>query len=273
MPKQPNTDGDVQRHAEIQSVALAVMRVSPLVQRELKPYHVNHLIAQFDIEQVGVPTLNYRDGHHYVIDGQHRIEAMRGMGLGETKLDCAVFSGLTDQQEAEMFLRLNNVLAVNGFDRYRVGVQAGREEDCALSDILDELGLHVSMDRTEGSVHCIGTLRRIYQQTGGDNLSRTLRIVHTAYGDFGLASAVIDGIGILLHRYEGQLHDTDVIARFATIPGGLNALLALAEKTKQKTHCSRRFAVAAAGVEILNGAKGIRLGNWFRENSRRKAAA
>jgi hypothetical protein len=273
VPTKDSTAERVEKSSTTQWVPLSEMRVSPAAQRELKAFHVNEILAEFDIEQLGILTLNYRAGHYYVVDGQHRVEVLRALGWGEKKIECEVYDGLTEQEEAEKFLRLNDRLAVNGLDRFHIGVQAGRDEDCEIEAIVRDLGLHVSMARNEGSIQAIGTLRRIYQQTGGDNLERTLRVVYTAYGDLGLASGVIDGLGLVLHRYEDKLSEADVIARLATVPGGLNALLGLSEKIKQRTATSRRFAVAAAATEILNGAKGINLGNWFRDTKRKAKAA
>lgn len=267
--KAENETERLTRTAKNEWVRLDQMKVSPLAQRELKQYHVNDIIIKFDLGKLGIPTLNKRGGHYYVIDGQHRVEALRGMGWGDQQIECSVCINLTEQQEAEMFLGLNDALTVNGFDRYRVGIQAGREEDCAIEDIVRDRNLHVSMDQTGGSIHAIGTLRRLYKQTGADNLSRTLRIVHTVYGDIGLSAAVIDGIGLLLHRYDDDLEDVRVIEALANVPGGINALLGNAERIKVKQRVSRRLSVAAAAVDIINANKGKKLRNFWKEDSGR----
>lgn len=56
----------VERTARLEWVPLAQVRVNPLAQRDLVQARVDKLVAEFDPEQLGFPTVNHRAGH---IDG------------------------------------------------------------------------------------------------------------------------------------------------------------------------------------------------------------
>jgi hypothetical protein len=251
------------------------MKVSQVAQRELRPSHVNKIIVEFDVEKLGVLTVNYRDGHYYVVDGQHRLEALRSIGWGDQQLECATYAGLSEDQEAELFLQLNAVLAVNTYAKYQVGVAAGRREDVHIRDILAEHGLKITSDsNTQGAVHCVATLKRLYRATGPANLDRTLAVVHTSYGDLGMKATIVGGIGRVLDRYGSDIDDASLIQRLSTVPGGLNALTSRAQQTRQLSSCPAEHAVAVACVQLINTSKGMhrRIRSWW-DDSQQPARA
>lgn len=267
MSKTSNPPGRVERQATLKWVPIELMRVSPLAQRELNPARVNKILMEFDLEQLGTPTVNERSGFLYVIDGQHRVEALRAMGWGDQQIQCWTYTGLTEVDEADMFLKLNDVLAVNAFQKFKVGIQAGRETQCEISRIVTGAGLKVAQTKTAGSISATGTLIRVYRQTGGNNLAHTLCVVRDTYGDIGLTSAVIDGIALLLHRYGDQIDDAQLITRLSSVNGGLNALLNTAARNRQRYGAQKRHCVAAAAVELLNGGRGgKKLPSWWRDD-------
>lgn len=255
----------VEREARLRWVPIADMRVSPLAQRELNRSRVNKIAADFDLEQVGTPTVNERGGHFYVIDGQHRVEALREIGWGDQQIQCWTYAGLTEEEEAEKFLKLNDTLAVNAFAKFKVGVQAGHLEECDIDRIVRAQGLRVSQDAKDGAISAVGSLRRVYTQAGPGQLARTLRIVRDAYGDAGLEAAVISGIGLLCARYDGNLDEKRAVDLLSRAHGGVNGLLGKAETIRRATGGAKFHCVAAAAVEIINaGRGGKKLPAWFR---------
>ncbi len=254
------------RARRLEWIDVAKLRVSQMAQRELNPHWVNKLVAEFDPEEFGTPTVSYRDGYWWVIDGQHRIEALRAMGWDDTKIECWVYDGLTEQQEAAKFLVLNNRLSVAAFPKFRIGVEAGREEETRINQIVQDASLHVSLDKTEGSIHAVGTLRRVYRRDGEYVLARTLAIIRDAYGRPGLSAAVIDGIALFCARYEQRLDDARAVEKLAAVHGGVNGLLGRAEELRRRMGNRRNHCVAAAAVSIYNAGKntGGRLPNWWK---------
>lgn len=261
----PTGDGRVHRAARLRWVPINEMRVSPVAQRELNRARVDYLTANLDLEQIGSPTVSHRDGHYYIIDGQHRIEALRDFGLGDEKIECWCYEGLTEQEEASKFDQLNDVLAVHAFDKYRTRVTAGREVETAIEHVVRTEGLVVSRESVPGAIRAVGTLRRVFTRADGQVLGRALRIIRDAYGDAGFDAPVIDGIGYLCQRYNGQIDDTDAVRLLGAVNGGVNGLLGKAEIIRRATGNTKGHCVAAAAVDILNAKRGgKKIPGWFR---------
>ena len=259
------SEGRVEREARLRWVPVPLMGVSPLAQRDLNQSRVDKLAADFDLEQLGTPTVNERGGHFYIIDGQHRVEALKQMGWGDQQIQCWTYKGLTETEEAEKFLKLNDVLTVNSFAKFKVGVQAGRAEETDIDHIVRAAGLRISRDKGDGAIQAVGTLRRVYRRGGAAALSRALRIVRDAYGDAGLEASVIDGISMLCHRYNGELHDDPAITRLSSALGGVHGLLGKAENLRKQTGNPKAHCVAAAAVDIINAGRGGRkLPSWWK---------
>jgi len=246
-------------------VPINEMKVNPLAQRELNQARVDRLAVDFDLEQMGTPTVSIRDGSYYVIDGQHRIEALRQIGFGDEQLQCWTYEGLTEVDEAEKFLKLNDYLAVLGIPKYHAAITAGRPMECDIDRTVRAAGLVVSKDQLPGAIHAVGTLRRVYTRSDAATLARTLRLIRDAYGDPGLEAAVIDGIGLLCQRYNGQLDEDTALEKLSKAYGGVNGLLGKAEKIRRETGNYKNHCVAAAAVDIINSGKGgKRLASWWK---------
>lgn len=257
-------DTKVERTARLRWVPIAKMRVSPVAQRELKQARVDHLATNFDVEQLGTPTVNHREGHYYILDGQHRIEALKQIGWGDQQVQCWTYDDLTDAEMADRFDRLNDVLAVHAFDRFRIRVNAGRDIESDIDRVVRAQGLVVSRDKIDGAVGAVGTLRKVYTRGGASTLGRTLRIIRDAYGDAGLDAHVIDGIGHLCQRYNGQLDDQALVQKLSNSHGGVSGLTNKAEIIRRQTGNAKGLCVAAAAVEIHNtGRGGKKLPSWW----------
>lgn len=259
------TTEKVNREARLKWVPIPKMTVSPIAQRDVNQARVDHLAANFDLEQLGTPTVNERDGSFFIIDGQHRIAALEAIGYGDQQVQCWCYEGLSDQEMAERFLLLNDYLAVNAFDRFTKGVHAGREVESDIDRIVRAAGLAVSRDHIPGAIQAVGTLRKVYTRSDPKTLGRALRIIRDAYGDPGLEAPVIDGIGHLCQRYNGELNDDDAIKRLSEIHGGVSGLLGKANVLHKQGVGPKGQCVAAAAVEIINrGRGGKKLPSWFK---------
>jgi hypothetical protein len=266
----PTADKKVERVARLAWIPLNLVDFNPLAQRDLVQARVAKLVSEFDPEQLGYPTVNHRANKYWVIDGHHRIEALKqwlGDGWDEQHVQCQTYDGLSEDEEAEIFLKLNDVLAVQAFARFRIGVQAGRHEEVEVERIVRECMLRVSQDKGDGAISATGTLMRVYRRGGPQNLARTLLIVRDAYGDLGLEAVVLDGIGLLCHRYNGDVDDAQLVERLSKAHGGVNALLGKAEVFRKQTGRPKGHCVAAAAVEIHNGRRGgKKLPQWWRDD-------
>ncbi len=261
-----NASNRVEREARLRWVPLADLKVNPLAQRDLVQARVDHLAAHMDLEQIGTPTVSHRDGSWWIIDGQHRVEALRACGFDDEKVQCWAYEGLTSEQEAEMFLTLNNTLIVTALPKFRAAVHAGRPVETDIDRIVRSVGLVVSRDKIPGAVGAVGTLARVYGR-GPGVLARSLRIIRDAYGDGGFEAPIIDGIGHLCARYNGDLDDGEAIKKLGDAHGGANGLLNKADVLRRSTGNPKAQCVAAAAVDTINIGRRKKLPSWWKANA------
>lgn len=256
------------RDAHLRWVPIAQMRVSPLAQRELNPARVDRIAANFDPEDVGTPTVSRRDDHYYIIDGQHRIAAMKEIGWEDQQIQCWVYEGMTEDQEAERFLKLNDTLVVNAMSKFKVSVHAGRERESDIDRVVRTQGCVVTHDKIEGAIGAVGTIGKVYDRGGPAVLSRTIRIARDAYGDAGMEAPILDGLGLVCARYNGSLDDAEATRRLRKVAGGSKGLLNTAENLRRRTGNQRGHCVAATVVEVYNRGRaprsGARIADWFK---------
>ena len=259
--------GHLEQEAQLTWVPLNRMRVNEAAQRSFNLTWATELASAFSLEGMGNLTVNQRGEWWHIIDGQHRAAALK-MWLGdgnwnEQTVECRTYKELTDEQEAELFLRLNDRLRTASFDEFRVAVKAGRETESEVDRLVRDAGLVIS--RTKGGISATGTLMRVYRRGGPEVLARTLAVIRQSYGEAGFESAVIDGIGLFLQRYSSQISDDKVTAKLSAAAGGALGLINRANQLRLQTGSHKSQCVAAAVVDIANrGSGGRKLPSWWR---------
>lgn len=262
------TSKKIERQARLHWVPLNLIRVSPRAQRDLNEARVDHIAQGMDLEQIGTPTVSERGGYYYVLDGQHRINALikwLGSGWDDQTVQCWSYTGLAEEDEAEIFLKLNDVLPVPAMARFKVAVKAGRPIESDIDRIVRAQGLFITMDHIEGAIRAVGTVKRVYEREGPGVLARCLGLIRDAYGTAGFEAAMIDGMGFLCGRYNGDLDIPKTVERLSNAHGGVAGLLNKAEVLRRQTGNPKAQCVAAAAVELINrGRGGPKLPSWWK---------
>jgi Family of unknown function (DUF6551) len=274
-PETEPAEERVQRTARRGWVRLGDVQVNPLVQREFVPAKADEIAAQFNPEHFGTPVVNIREGRAWMIDGQHRAAALKkwlGEGWEDQQFEAEIYDGLTEIQEADAFLRRNNSMAINAYNKFRIAVVAGWEDEQTVAGIVAREGLTISRDKgsEDNRVLAVGTLLRVYRRAGGPVLGRTLAIIRDAYGAPGLEASVIAGMSMVVHRYD-NLDDRELTDRLARANGGVGGMLGKAERSRKETGNPKHFCVAGAIVDTFNslaaeskGGNGVRLMSWWK---------
>lgn len=261
------TEEQIERTAAQEWVALGQMCTNPVAQRMINYAWVNKLALNFDIESMGTMTVNQRNGHFNLIDGQHRWEALKiflGDGWEEQAVQCDVYYDLTDEQEAEEFLKLQERLTPQSFDKFRIAVTAGRHEETEVDRMVREAGLTIS--RSKDGIGATGTLVRIYRR-GPDVLATTLAVIRESYGIPGFQALVIDGVGLFCQRYNGLADPAMVITKLRDAHGGVGALLNAANVLQRQLGKQKSQCLAAAMTDIVNRGepRSRKLPEWWKE--------
>lgn len=267
-PATTNNEVAQPRSTTEELIPISEMRVSEVAQRAFRPQHAAMLATEFDMDAFGIPVVNIRtDGSIYLVDGQHRIAALR-MNREKypvERVKCEVYRGLTEAEEAALFLRRDNRRAVPAFEKWRIAQTAGFERECRIAELVSAAGLNVSMSYTDGSIRAVGTLQSIYDSHGEVVFVRMLNILKNAYGTVGFDAVLMRGIAKLLARYGDSIDDGFLIEKLGSVHGGARGLLNRAEVLRKQTGSPKTTCVAAEAVTIHNsGRGGYRLAPWWR---------
>jgi hypothetical protein len=183
---------------------------------------VRQIADSLDFSKLGALTVSQReDGTYSLIDGQRRVAALKHRGLGTYRVRCLVYQGLTVEQEAELFLGLNNTRVVHSLDRFAVGVTAGHAECLGINAVLKRIGWRVGRASGPGVAVSTEAMGKIWRaDPSGAMLARVVGVLNEAFGRDRntLSGHVVSGVGAFLAK--NQVDDKQLIdklrAKFAS---------------------------------------------------------
>lgn len=274
-PKSPEPNR-VQRTSKIRPVNIADMRIAPVhvTQRPFRPAWGRKLAATLELANLGLPVINHRDGVFWVIDGQHRIYALKENGFGQDNVDCEVYENLTDVEAAGIFIGRNDSKTVPLFDKFHVACTAEYPRELAIRRAVETQGMKISRNKEEGCISAIGALGKVFDGAGGGKTGEVVlgQVVRTCRDAFasdptGFDGSVIEGLGLIFNRYNGRTHEKDLASRLAQTQHGVRGLLRRAESQKERTGNQKAQCVAASIVEIYNKGSKHKLPSWWKSAS------
>jgi hypothetical protein len=244
----PATADVMKATARIETRRLDLLTTDPEVQRPLDDVRVNKIAKGFRWEAFGVPVVSRRpDGKEVVLDGQHRIAAARTAGFSSTGCRVLVYTGLSREQEAEMFRLLNDTKHPTALDLFLVALIERRPEEMEINSIIEDHGLKVvrSGDR---AFKAVAAARAVYN-LGPDTLRRTLHILTSAWGVNALAvdSRLVHGVGRVAFRYNGAIDARRMTVNLAKYAGGAAGVIGAA----RQLHSIRSVPVTEAVADIV----------------------
>lgn len=155
------------------------------------------------------PSLSARhNGHYAILDGQHRIRAAVIAYGPSVVVPVVVHHGLSLQEEAAEWSRLNSGVKPNTRERLRSDYAAGDDDAVKLVNYLRELGFGIhgmgGATTVTPSVLKASTTARTMQRRDWPNTMRTFRLIAAVW--FGqpvsLSNSVIAGLFKFLDSYE-----------------------------------------------------------------------
>ena len=108
------------------------------VQRSINQARVAMITAQFQPHSLGMVVASKREDGIYVLDGSHRVSAAVAAGY-EGTVPTKLWEDLTLQEEAALFLTLNNSRAVQAIDMFKVRVTLDDDAARNINNILNKL--------------------------------------------------------------------------------------------------------------------------------------
>jgi hypothetical protein len=217
---------------EFEIISIDIIEIDIEYQRIVSEIKVRNIIKNFDINAFGTLLVNIRDdGKYYLIDGQHRLcVAMR---LNIEKVPCIVTNGLTQEEEANLFVQLNtNRYQAKSTDKMKARIISNDKKAIEMSDILQEYGLKFNLlnggserMRKKGYINNISCIEKIYNQKGEKYLRLVLDIISKTWkfdnGEFdpsALTADTILGLYTFLNKCYEQLNKNILMSKLKNVP-------------------------------------------------------
>lgn len=172
--------------------------------RTIKVNEAKRIAAFYDEKQMGLVVVGNRNGVYTIIDGQHRTMAAKLLGLPD--IMCQVFHGLTYEEEAMLFVKLNaveNRKALVSFDRVRGLHEANDQTVTRMHNVAGLMGMKISDQVGDNKLACVQSIYKITKKSGSDMLLTILTVAKEAWGGEkeSLRAHILEGIWILLSKH------------------------------------------------------------------------
>lgn len=225
-------------------------------QRAIDPNRVRKLIEEFRSNGLGTLTVSMRDdGRRVVIDGQHRITAVRNVGY-EGKLPCQQYTGLTLADEAAMFLLLNNSKPMQAIEKFRARVIAKDEKATAINVVLHTYGWTVKQGGDVGYFGAVAAIEKVYDgagitkgETRTDLLHAVVSVITAAWqrNSHGAHNVIVSGLGQFYARHGKDIDSAKVVSELSKMTP--HQLVGKANALKD----ARGGTVSSALAEVVTG--------------------
>jgi hypothetical protein len=272
MAKQPKSDAPARRASKIRPVKISEMRVPPagITQRKFNRAQAEEYSANMDLDKLGIPVVNLRGGVYWILDGQHRIAALK-MWFGDSdagEIPCEVYENLADAEMADIFLGRDDRRAISVFEKFQVACTAERRRETDIRRTIESQGLKISQTREPGCIGAVSALGKVYDRVGSVVLGQVVRTIRDAYGADPQAfdGQLIQGLSLVYNRYNGRTNEKELVQRLSHFTHGVRGVLQRAESQRERTGNLKAQCVAATVVDIYNkGIKtGQRLPSWWK---------
>lgn len=252
------------KHVYIETrLPVGELTIDPRVQRtNLNLAKVMRIVNNYNPAVLGVMTISSRrDRSNVILDGMHRVEAVRRLTDNQGDVPCHVFTDLTLMEEATTFLDLNGGDKPTVIDTYRISVIAGDLIACRIDKLVHAYGYTVDGVQANGHINAVKTLRKIVQlsdkvEADPDLLQLTLVVIGRAWGNdkYGVQAPMLLGVARLLAEYGARLDVDRLIDRLRHYKGGPQALLVAASTQAAQRRVPGAMAVAdIATDEYMRG--------------------
>lgn len=247
-----------------EEIGVGALTIDHKVQRAaIDMAKVQNIVSNYNPDAIGVITVSRRDeDNQVVLDGWHRVEAVRRLTDNQGTVPARVFEGLTLQEEASMFLALNTTNQPKLYDRWNVRVTEGDPIAVEVTETLRHFGWKPNNQQADGSMCAIGSLERIYllsekAQVEPNLVHATIMVLTKAWGHnrFAVVAPIFEGVGRLIAEHGSKLDLTNLIAALKEYKGGPQSLHQEARVLANLRNVRIAMAVADQLTERYNKGK------------------
>lgn len=235
-----------------QILPISHLKIDPRYQRALKRDLIRKIMADYNPDLIGALLVSKRtDGYGYVIDGQHRLHAMRAMG--EEDAPCLCYFGLTPEMEAKYFDICNGQrISIHSWDMWRAKIAGKEKMALDIMKAAADADFKIGPTTAKNTTAAISTLFRLYSRIGQNGIARMFCLLRFTWdgNKDSLGYLMVWGLGTLLYRAGNYVDDNHFVNKLRKVAPitiiqqaqlyrgdkGLAMARVLADEYRSKTH-------------------------------------
>lgn len=185
-------------------------------QRKFNKLHGDKLAANFTMEKYKPIDVSFRNGKYYVIDGQHRLYAMKKRHDGDCSILCYVHYGMTEYDESMFFLnQLKDTKVILTTDRMRIRHMMGDETVVGMVRGAEAAGFTIDFSNCKANnrITALSALEKVYDAISYEQYVKMMKTLKRAYNGRAdsLCREMLLGFGLFFNKYYGRF-DCNVLA-------------------------------------------------------------
>jgi hypothetical protein len=186
-----------------------LIEVDRRYQRKLNAKWVDQLAKSFDPFLLDDLLVNRGpDGRYAVMDGQHRLLAIRAMGWGDQRVPCKVYDNLPESLQAKRFNVQQVRRSLTPQEKFRAALVEGDPIAVSIERSVAASGYRLNLDDGElsgGQIVGVSALRRVATSSRPGDLDVVLGILRDGFGgDVGPRHSVIEGVSMFNGKFRGE---------------------------------------------------------------------
>lgn len=154
-------------------------------QSPVKERQVRKIVNNFDPKKLHTIVVSKRkDGSLYIIDGQHRVEALKELNI--LFVEAMVHENLTVEEEAEMYYGVNDRPSKNANSKAKSRLRFKEPVAVAIDETVRSVGLKIDYEKnasSKGYIKAYDALETIYKKNGANHLGLILEIIKDSFGE------------------------------------------------------------------------------------------
>ena len=196
---------------------IAQLHPHPIAQREFNEKRAKDIAKNFSWDKFIAPEVSVRNGKYWVIDGQHRIAALR-MAIGDkASIICHVHTNLTEEEEREIFINQKRIVKpLTANEILRVMYLAADKDVCEMVRGATLAGWVVDFKarKRDGCMSQTRTLMMLYQELGAKAYTDMLQCMKAAWNGNKESTVrdILMGMGKFYQVYAGKFDSKDLAA-------------------------------------------------------------
>lgn len=221
----PSAEVEYSNPGSIRTLSTSQLTSGLPYQRPVAQKDVDKIVREWNGREVTPVVVSFRDGKFNVVDGQHHIEAMRQKAGGrDVIVPCIIHTGMTYEQEAELYARLDRDKKRLTLRQYtKAVVEAGSDAKILeVKRLTEDVGFIWALGEPTGEPFEIAPIRALinaYQLLGGEAFARMLSLMAGAWQGTpnSLKASMLSGMALFVKTYETELHDQAFIRRMSIV--------------------------------------------------------